>query len=194
MTPVGGSRHYDGGGLGQVAAWDCPRCGAENMGPLAQGCTACGSGAPGRHVGTPPPPAPPAPTTGDEAWDAFEAEATRPRPEPEGPSYNGAVRQGDIAINWAERHPEATVEEAYRQGYLEGVRQAREAQQRQADTVGRPLTYAPDHIINRTIVAALSLFRDQVLAGEPEETTTGEWLTQHQVTALIAQIEASIHG
>ena len=47
-------RIYRGPGLGALAAWKCPRCGVDNTGPLEQGCSACGSGQPGKHVGVPP--------------------------------------------------------------------------------------------------------------------------------------------
>jgi len=156
--PVGGSRHYVGGGLGDERGWKCPACGAENFVAIAQGCLICGSGAPG-HKGEPPPPPPTLPHDDD------------------------GLGQGDIADVWAAAHPEVSVAEAYRQGYAEGVRAAR-----QAEPAPPTAAIAPDAAIARTVVAALELFRDQILVGDPEEVRTGEWLSADQVTAFIQQI------
>lgn len=187
MTPVGGPRHYVGGGLGQEGGWDCPSCGSENMGPIAQGCVACGAGRPGRHVGMSPPPPPAAP-------DEITTPPATVGPEPE-------VRRRDLATIWAEEHPDADREEGFRAGFLEGVRQARMAQLREQQALDqqpqptRPaVPYVADDMIQRTVLAALEHFRDHVLVSDPEETTTGEWLTQHQVTALIAQMRGEVHG
>lgn len=47
-------RHYVGSGLGEMLLWKCPRCGADNTGPLSEGCKSCGSGtAKPRHVELP---------------------------------------------------------------------------------------------------------------------------------------------
>lgn len=174
MAPVGGSRHYQGGGLGPEGGWDCPSCGAENMGPMVQGCAACGAGRPGRHIGTTPPPPPPAPPP---------VEATAEEVEQLGPFDR-----------WALSHQGATLEQAYTAGYMEGIKMGAQtvaqAQARQAAT--EPIAFTAVHIINRTMVAALTHFRDHVLSGDPEETTTGEWLTQHQTSALIHQIQTYI--
>jgi len=175
--PVGGSRHYQGGGLGPIAGWACPSCGAENQGPLEQGCGICGAGRPGRHVGTPPPPAPPAPPEPE------------PEPEPEPPAAPPRV---NLAHLWIDRHPDATVEEAFTAGYIEGVREA----QRQIARANLPPpvepTFTPDGAVNRTVIAALELFREQVLIGDPDEVATGEWLSAHQVSGLIRQLQGEI--
>jgi hypothetical protein len=165
--PVGGSRHYDGGGLGQEAGWKCPSCGGENAGPIAQGCTRCGAGTPGRHIGRDAPP--PAPS------------------EPE-------LRQGDIATVWAETHPGVSVEEAYRAGYLDGVRAVRALPppHRAAEP---PLD--PQTKIARTIVAALGYFADQILSGAPPEVESGEWCSVAEVRTLIHQLTTTgevVHG
>jgi hypothetical protein len=161
MSPVGGSRFYTGGGLGDPGAWKCPACGAENLGPIEQGCQLCGSGKPGRRAEPPPPP---------------PRVSERP---PDDPTYDQVrqVQQGDVADYWASQHPEATLAEAYRMGYLDGVRAARQAQPEASGDKTR-----------RTIAAALALFRDQVLAGNPEEVSTGEWLSAEEVDRLIAQL------
>lgn len=51
MSPLDNvSRHLPGTLPGQDDPWRCPACGADQGGPLAQGCQACGSGKPGRKA------------------------------------------------------------------------------------------------------------------------------------------------
>jgi len=169
MSPVGGSRHYDGGGLGMEAGWNCPSCGNENGGPIAQGCVVCGAGKPGRHIGreqsVPPEPAAPPP----------------PAPPP--------VDQEQLGVfdRWALSHQEATLEEAFTAGYIEGVRAMRREQlaQRPRATEG-PLD--PESKIARTIVAALGYFTDQILSQAPPEVASGEWCSVEEVRNLIHQL------
>lgn len=166
MGAVGGSRHYPAGGLGSEAGWHCPSCGAENGGPISQGCTLCGAGRPGRYIGDAPPPPPAAPTTPP-----------------------AAEARGDLADAWAAEHTEVSVAEAFRAGYFAGVRATLEAQaSRQQPAAERDLP--PEGIMNRTIIAALELFRDQVLAGAPEEIASGEWMSVAQVNDLLRQLRA----
>jgi hypothetical protein len=42
-------------------------------------------------------------------------------------------------------------------------------------------------IQSRTIRAALEFFREQILTAQPEEVTTGEWLSADQVTELLKE-------
>lgn len=161
--PVGGTRHYVGGGLGDERGWKCPGCGAVNLGLIAQGCTICGAGAP-EHKGEPPPPPP-------RVSERL----------PDDPTYGQG--QGDVADVWAARNPDVSIAEAYRVGYADGVAAAR-----QVPPAPPQSPVGPDATIARTVVAALELFRDQILAGDPEEVRTGEWLSADQVTAFIQQI------
>lgn len=156
MGVVGGSRHYQGGGLGTEAGWKCPSCGAENLGPIAQGCALCGAGKPG-HRAEPPPTIRPLTPVDEEQLGVFD--------------------------RWVRAHPQATLEEAFTAGYVEGVRASRAALPK-GDT--HPLT--PEGKINRTLVAALAWFRDQVLASNPEEVLSGEWCSADEVNALIDQL------
>lgn len=188
MGNVGGSRHYEGGGLGPLASWHCPACGMVNAGVLERGCEYCGSGAPGRHVGTQPP-APPRARVSERAPDdptyqtpVAPAEAT----EPEGEEQLG------VFDRWALRHPKATLEDAFTAGYAEGVRAARHAQLAAQPATTAAVALSPHEIVNRTLVAALELFRDQVLQGEPEEVATGEWLSAYQVNGLIREIRGEV--
>lgn len=166
---IGGSRHYVGPGLGADTGWRCVRCGAVNAGPLSQGCQLCGSGAPGTHEEPEPTPRP--------------VVAQPPLPN---------QRQGDVGDYWADQHPTATIAEAYRAGYLDGVRAAKaamRAQTMQAPPVTADVeALAPQGKPARTIVAALARFRDQVLVEQPEEVASGEWCSPEEVTVLIDSI------
>jgi hypothetical protein len=169
--PVGGSRHYVGGGLGSESGWRCPACGGENAGPIAQGCALCGSGRPGRHVDEPPPLPP-----------AAEPE------EPDPVSPPGFER-------WRQQHPGATLEDAFTAGYLLGVREAIGKERAQLEGVRPPIErpFNPEHKITRTIIAALDHFRAWVLTGAQEEILNGEWCSVEEVTHLITQLQAQLH-
>jgi hypothetical protein len=177
MSPVGGSRHYAGAGLGQVGLWGCPSCGEDNVGPLEQGCVHCGAGRPGVRAPAPTTPPPPPP----EATEATELD------EPEQPQ----ARQGDYATIWAEQHPDVSIAEAYRAGVEFGLRTvlAREhaappppPQPEGAPMLDHPQTY-------RTIVAALAFFRDQILTTNPEEIKEGWWLSAAATTKVIEHLQ-----
>jgi len=163
MSPAGGSRFYQGPGLGE-AMWACPSCGAENQGPIAGGCAVCGAGDP--KAAPPPPP-----------------------PDLEPPQ----VAQGDMADYWAAKHPDATIADAYRAGYLEAQQHwAQRQQQPPTGVASGAAGFSPEGKVGRTIVAALMVFRDQVLATDPEEITSGEWLSVAEVTQLIRQINQQV--
>lgn len=161
MGVVGGSRHYVGGGLGDERGWRCPSCGAVNLTLIAQGCQRCGAGMPGPRAEAPP--APPSPAT--------------PPPEEE----------ESLAERWRREHPEATVEDAFTAGYIEGVRAARQAHAA-VPAPAAPPPLPPDAIITRTVIAALELFRDQILVDTPEEIQSGEWMSAQQVNDFIAHL------
>jgi hypothetical protein len=165
MSPVGGSRHYQGGGLGQIGMWACPSCGEDNTGALEQGCMHCGAGKPSAAASPPSTPPP-------------------------------NVRQGDFADLWAEQHPGATLAQAYRAGAEYVLSQVRERHERpngppQSQEPAMPAAAAPtiDARTYRTVVAALALFRDQILAERPEEIAAGEWLSAEEATTVIDQLQ-----
>lgn len=173
MGAVGGSRHYVGGGLGNESGWSCPSCGAENAGPIAQGCSLCGAGRPGYRAEAPPPPPPAAP----------------PEPEP------AAAGEINLAQLWIQRHPDATLEQAFTAGYIAGVKVTRQevmAHLPEQRPSPMEMSTTPEDRMNRTIAAALELFRDQVLAGNPEEITTGEWMSVAEVNNLLRSLRAHI--
>lgn len=188
MSPVDyASRHYQGPGLGE-AAWRCPACGVENVGPIGP-CPACGAGQPGYRPdpGTPPP-APPRPTAHLDA-----------EPEPRIERSATPSAQGDVATLWARAHPDATIEEAYRAGMLDAQRELQRAlRETAAAATPKPETWSPEGRVARTLIAALTLFRDQVLVADPEEVGTGEWCSAKDIDGLIAhftkQLQQESHG
>jgi hypothetical protein len=165
VSPVGGSRHYDGRGLGAIGIWGCPSCGEDNTGPLTQGCVHCGAGVPAAKSDAPPPPAP-------------------------APTYDDTIAaQGDVADAWARAHSGVvSIAEAYRAGYLDGVRAARAAQgppqhpPPPVSALSTPTTW-------RTVIMALGLFRDNVLVSRPEEVVSGEWLTADEASQVIDELQ-----
>jgi hypothetical protein len=170
MSPVGGSRHYQGGGLGVEGGWGCPSCGSDNAGPIAQGCTVCGAGRPGRHIGTEPP-TPPAPT-----------------PEPSAPPAEGEEQLGPYD-RWALAHPRATLEEAFSAGFAAGYQNGYVVgSSSQPRTRGVEPTPPDQSKIARTIVAALEYFTEQVLQFEPDEVTRNDWCSAAEVRNLIEQL------
>ena len=165
--------HYVGPEARVVAPWKCPSCSTQNSGPLELGCVSCGAGAPGYHVGQPPPPAraaiPPQPATialvredmsrGLDVYAAAEAWA-------------------------AAAPPETSLTEAFVAGYLAATLERRRTQSAPAATDLDPAKKEA-----RTLLAALGYFRDHILALDPDEIRSGEWCSIAEVDALIATLE-----
>jgi hypothetical protein len=104
-----------------------------------------------------------------------------------GPPRPPDQRQGDLATHWAEQHPSASIEEAYRAGYQDAIQAFRRAESERAAVPA----FSAATKTTRTMVAALSLFRDQVLIGATEEITSGEWCSVEEVNQLIAHLTAT---
>lgn len=186
--------HYQGPETHVMPMWKCPACKAENTGPLEQGCLSCGSGKPGYRVGDAPPPpdplGPPRPPaayrdppiqenliyhdkvlTGSPAFAAVKAD------------MSSAMALYQAAETWATYNTQATLMDAFVAGY----QAARRDGMQQAPPVVEP---PPPEFTEagkgaRTIVAALELFRDQILVGKPVEIATGEWCSASEVDDLI---------
>lgn len=177
--------HYDGPEAHVEAPWKCPACGVQNEGRLALGCVHCGRGKPGVHVGVQQPPTPPPPATGAASMDAK--------------IFLTTIDRG-FAI-WLVGQPPLDT------SHMEIARRAFEAgwktgAQHQAHTMkdfaviatAAPATaaveqLAPEGKPRRTIVAALQLFRDQVLTQAEAEIASGEWCSVEEVDQLIAQLQ-----
>lgn len=182
---IGGDRHYEGAGLGQFGAWKCPACGTENVGAFEQGCPSCGAGSGAAyHVGHPPP-APP------------RDEGARLAPLKESPAFQavkGDLDQGiavyDAALAWASAHMDASRADAFVAGYQLATAQLTAHTMRAAPVTADVAQLAPEGKSRRTIVAALKLFRDQVLSQTPDEIESGEWCSLAEVDEVIQQLEA----
>jgi hypothetical protein len=55
-----------------------------------------------------------------------------------------------------------------------------------------PAAFPPEHKERRTAIAALELFRDQVLTKDHEGVESGEWCSPAEVTAIIKQLQQEI--
>lgn len=217
MGVVGGNRQYDGPGLG-VAPWKCPACAVLNTGMIDGGCASCGSGsAQARHVGVVPPAPPSAKTIwdrhkGEDALvppppftvaDHFGDDLHLEQP-PIRPATFQAVKAdmarglaamdehreiSVLAETWAAQHGEATITDAFLAGYQFAIIQS------QARTmVAPPVTadldaLAPDGKARRTIIAALEIFKDQVLRDATEEIASGEWCSIEEIEHLITELK-----
>ena len=180
MTPVGGSRHYDGPGMAAWAPWNCPACHAENTGSIDDGCASCGSGtAKATHVGVAPPS-----TTYTVKGPPIQETFTATPPV--------GVRMLDLqayAHAWLSARPEATAHEAFIAGYEFAMQQA-QARTMTAPPVTADLPgFSPDGKVRRTIIAALELFKDQVLRGAKDEIASGEWCSIEEVEQVIADLQ-----
>jgi hypothetical protein len=166
---VGGPRHYDGPTIGE-GPWKCPACSAENAGPLDQGCRSCGSGSAKPYkVATPPP---------DLRLDA------RPAPIPQADTAAIGLGHYQIAEAWADAHPEATTIDAF----IAGMRFAQTNTMMAPPVTADVAALAPEGKPRRTIIAALELFKDQVLRDAKDEIASGEWLTIDETEQLIQQL------
>ena len=210
MGVVGGHRQYDGPGLG-AGPWKCPSCGGANTAEMQVGCQHCGSGsAQPRHVGQPP-----VPPSAKTIWDRHKGEDDLVPP----PTFTVADHFGEdlhltpaftavkadldrgmaamqertdisiLAETWAEQHGEATITDAFIAGYQFG-RLSMVQQTMAAPPVTVDLAeLAPEGKTRRTIIAALDLFKDQILRDATEEIASGEWCSIEEVEQLITQLK-----
>ena len=164
------SRHYQAAPRGPQA-WKCPACGADNAGPLEQGCSSCHSGEPGSHVGVPPP----APKKMDDAATVgakvFFADT------PADSAYLAWSRETYSAGQYTDDVRQALYE-AFKAGFQAGIGQVSQ--------MATPLAGTAE---SRTVVAALRMFLENVLPTATEEIQTGEFLSIEATEALIQRLE-----
>jgi hypothetical protein len=113
---------------------------------------------------------------------------------PDDPTYDDhQAEQGDVADAWARAHSGVvSIAEAYRAGYLDGVRAARavvEPPPGGTGTGGTDTLLLSTRKVWRTVIVALELFREQVLVAQPEEVATGEWLSPAGVNEVIGELQ-----
>lgn len=177
---VGGPRHYTGDRPSD-GPWKCPACKADQTGPLAEGCQACGSGTQkGYHITSDGPPRRlPNPVQAAPPLRAKQIEQLRT-------DMADGLTIYQYALNWSAANPEASLADAFIAGY----------QYANAKTIGAPPvavdvpTLAPEGKPRRTIVAALGFFREQILPRALDEVASGEWCSVEEVDELIRQLQA----
>lgn len=153
--------------------WKCPSCGAGNDGPIPQGCTACGAGKPGYHIGNPPP-----------------AEVDLALPPLAEERVPAAQFLQVAAAQWVDHHPEASPAEAFEAGYRLARLQVEAHTMQAAPVTADVESLAPEGKPRRTIIAALEIFKDQILSQAPDEIASGEWCSPSEVDALLAQLRS----
>lgn len=168
MSPldVNAPRHYQGPA---PAAWVCPACGSDQLGPLEAGCTACGAGKPGIKVEEPASTASTSTPTVPLSSSALDL-----------PAF---LRKGFEAWSRRSGHNDQETLHAFVAGYEFAMQQFGSA---------RPKTEAQmtdAGITARTLAAALALFIEQVLMAQPEEIGTGEWVSVEQARELLQQLQ-----
>jgi hypothetical protein len=89
------------------------------------------------------------------------------------------------AKTWADAHPLATIAQAF----LAGVQHAHEQMMTAPPVTADVVQLAPEGKPRRTIIAALELFKDQVLREAQEEIASGEWCSVEETEKLIAQFK-----
>lgn len=160
------------------APWVCPACRADQTGPLAEGCQACGAGTVKARRIDPP--------IVDMAVDVAKRSMARQAAIDAPVSIEQSIYQ--YALNWSAANPDATPADAFMAGYKYAI----------GRTIGAPPVavdverLAPEGKPRRTIAAALRYFRDQVLAEATEEIAAGEWCSIEEVDRLIQQFEEDV--
>jgi hypothetical protein len=182
---------YDGPEAHEHAPWKCPACGVTNEGELKFGCVHCGSGKPGRHVGQPPAAEverrPGSGRLHGRPLDDNGAIEFDPPPA-QIPPTDVLQAIAHLSHAWAETNEHATLAEAFQAGYRMALQQTMKAAPVTVDV--REL--APHTKAQRTIIAALEIFKDQILSQEPEEIASGEWMSVYEVDQLLVTLRAQL--
>jgi hypothetical protein len=95
----------------------------------------------------------------------------------------------EAAMAWYGTHETASPIEGFMAGYHLAKQQYDARTLRLPPITADVEQLAPAGKSRRTIVAALKLFRDQVLAQTPDEIESGEWCSLTEIDALIQQLE-----
>jgi hypothetical protein len=176
----------------ESAGWKCPACMAENVTPLKFGCAHCGSGKPGMYVGQPQ-------AVVEEPDPEYAVEPMHrspPREVLEVDPLTGEIPSAVVAFStWLQRQEnphfhvtenEGILRAAFLGGWLAAMGQTMIAPPVTVDTP----ELRPEGKRYRTIIAALEIFKDQILSQSPDEIETGEWCSMVEVDALIAELKA----
>lgn len=183
---IGGDRRYSGP-TPSIGIWKCPACRAENDGALEAGCSTCGAGAPGKHVGIDPPPAPADHAIeGARRTEGARAGNTSAAFDAVRADLADAMDVQGMALAWVSAHEQAGLAEAFLAGYAFAMARTLRSE---APVTSDVLPVDPTSKARRTIRAALQLFRDQVLTQTPDEIASGEWCSLEECDQLIAELE-----
>lgn len=168
-------RSYNGPGIG-TGPWTCPSCSVLQGGDPNDGCASCGAGTAKAYKA--PPAAQTEPAVRRQLVDVVKI------PVELFAAWFDQYRAGDANPTALDKI-ETPLHDAFYAGYLAAQQQLLHAPPVTADVA----SLAPAGKGARTIVAALRLFRDQVLRDAKDEIDSGEWCSLLEVDQLIQQIE-----
>lgn len=172
--------------LAEAAPWKCPACGIEQTTPFKFGCPGCGSGKPGYKVTTPPPsigdhpPADPRPQIGQQQA---------------GTPFSRLLDERFATWLSSQYEPQFRAtenEELLKAAFLAGWAMCQQHTMKAPPVTVDIQTLNPDTKGLRTIIAALELFRDQVLSQAEEEIASGEWMSVEELETMIGDIRKQL--
>lgn len=214
---VGGPRHYTDAPQGPVA-WRCVACGEENQSPLAQGCPKCGSGAPGKHVGVDPivrpedrarqrfqrqqetltlPTTITALTDQQEAYEQWKRNTRLPQLTSSTDMWLfDAFRAGWTAAEQYSTRVTLDLNLPALPSTAPAAPPASPPPAAPEEEPAQPPAAAgsfPGTARDRTLLAALRFFREQVVPEAAEEISTGEWLSVADLDQWIAELTETLN-
>lgn len=182
---VGGPRGYQGSEANARAPWKCPACAALNEGLLGEGCSSCGSGGGAKHVGIDP-----IVRKGD-------------RYTPDVPGYRVSFRP-PVIVDVQQAFTQWILGAGAAVGPLDAFTAGWTARERvpimaepDAPVVIEPIAVDAAPSVDppllgtartRTLLAALIVFKEQVLINQPEELISGEWVGLAELDQMIAEL------
>jgi hypothetical protein len=190
--------------LGPVGGWKCPSCLAEQTGRFELGCTACGAGRPGQHVGEAPPLRREdleAPLAGEDVQQPIRVRGAAPIVFA---SDAALVVEAEAAFEawWASK---AILVPGWRLLFREcwltawQIAISDRAPSPSQQGVAMVETQIPDGggpdragIVARTIAAALDHFIDTILREAESEIADGTWLSVEAAQALSQRYKDSL--
>lgn len=194
--------------LGPVGGWKCPSCLAEQTGRFELGCTACGAGRPGQHIGEAPPLRREdleAPLAGEDVQQPVRVRREAPIPFA---SDSATILQAQAAFErwWDARLADPQFAAGLRKAgevfhacWLAAWQAAVEQPSPSQQGVSMFETQIPDGggpdrtgIVARTIAAALDHFIDTILREAESEIADGTWLSVEATQALSQRYKDSL--
>lgn len=167
--------------------WKCPACDTENSGPLGLGCNSCGSGTPGRKANDHDTPV--RVRLGD---DAVDGSASRDDLSQRVQALQGEEARNAAFLDWfrpfrGKLGPEG--EQLIYAAFVAGVQWVEGRVVNGTTAAASPADTLRGTARERTIIAALRMFIEQVLSTRPEEVGTGEWLSAEETLQVVQDME-----